>query len=327
MSHSKLRISGMPPNLIIRLAEATDAEIWNAYAAGHPHSGPYHLWEWREAVCKAYGHTPYYLIAQKKDSHEPVGLLPLHLIKPPLARGELVSLPFCDYGGPLANTPEVALLLCEYAKDLADFMKAKLEIRCNQPLTDSPVFSSFGNKVRMLLELPENSDILFKQFKSKLRSQIRRPIKDGLCSKLGGLELVQDFYNVFRINMRDLGSPVHSLKWFEVLTAFYNQKIRIGVVYKEKIPVAGGIILLHNETVSIPWASSLRAYNRFSPNMLLYWSFLEYAADNGYKKFDFGRSSPDSGTFRFKKQWGAEPHPVFWYKDSDSKGKYPQMEK
>jgi len=57
--------------------------------------------------------------------------------------------------------------------------------------------------------------------------------------------------------------------------------------------------------------------------MLLYWSFLEYAADNGYKRFDFGRSSPDSGTFRFKKQWGAKPYPVFWYKDSDSKGEIP----
>ena len=28
--------------------------------------------------------------------------------------------------------------------------------------------------------------------------------------------------------------------------------------------------------------------------------------------FDFGRSSPDSGTFRFKRQWGAEPEPAAW---------------
>ena len=313
----------MPTNFKIRLTEDYDAKTWNAYVERHHDSGPYHLWEWREAVHKAYGHTAYYLIAQKKDCYEPVGLLPLHLIKSPLAKGELVSLPFCDYGGPLADTLKVALLLCEHAKDLADSMKTKLEIRCNQRLTVSPVLSSFGNKVRMLLDLPGSSDTLFKQFKSKLRSQIRRPIKEGFYSKLGGLELVQDFYTVFRINMRDLGSPVHSLKWFKALAAFYDQKIKIGVVYKEEIPVAGGVILLHNETVSIPWASSLRSYNHLSPNMLLYWSFLEYAADNGYKKFDFGRSSPDSGTFRFKKQWGAVPHPVFWYKNSDSEGKIP----
>ena len=29
--------------------------------------------------------------------------------------------------------------------------------------------------------------------------------------------------------------------------------------------------------------------------------------------FDFGRSSPDSGTYRFKEQWGAQPHQLYWY--------------
>ena len=28
--------------------------------------------------------------------------------------------------------------------------------------------------------------------------------------------------------------------------------------------------------------------------------------------FDFGRSSADSGTYRFKKQWGAQPQPTVW---------------
>ena len=40
----------------------------------------------------------------------------------------------------------------------------------------------------------------------------RKPIKEGLTSKTGGAELLDDFYRVFLVNMRDLGSPVHSLK-------------------------------------------------------------------------------------------------------------------
>ena len=28
--------------------------------------------------------------------------------------------------------------------------------------------------------------------------------------------------------------------------------------------------------------------------------------------FDFGRSTVDSGTFAFKKKWGARPEPVVW---------------
>ena len=37
-----------------------------------------------------------------------------------------------------------------------------------------------SHKVRMLLELPESSEDLMASFKSKLRSQIKKPIKEGL---------------------------------------------------------------------------------------------------------------------------------------------------
>jgi hypothetical protein len=77
-------------------------------------------------------------------------------------------------------------------------------------------------------------------------------------------------------------------------------------------PAAGGVILCHSRTVSIPWASSLRRLNRWNPNMLLYWSFLEYASNEGYAYFDFGRSTPDEGTYKFKAQWGAKPEPLHW---------------
>jgi serine/alanine adding enzyme len=48
--------------------------------------------------------------------------------------------------------------------------------------------------------------------------------------------------------------------------------------------------------------------------MLLYWAMLEYACEQGYKKFDFGRSTVDEGTYRFKEQWGAKPVPLYWYR-------------
>ena len=47
--------------------------------------------------------------------------------------------------------------------------------------------------------------------------------------------------------------------------------------------------------------------------MLLYWTMLEYACGNGFSYFDFGRSSPGEGTYKFKEQWGAEPNPLYWH--------------
>jgi hypothetical protein len=40
---------------------------------------------------------------------------------------------------------------------------------------------------------------------------------------------------------------------------------------------------------------------------------LEFACDEGYRTFDFGRSTPGEGTYRFKEQWGALAAPLHWY--------------
>jgi lipid II:glycine glycyltransferase (peptidoglycan interpeptide bridge formation enzyme) len=62
----------------------------------------------------------------------------------------------------------------------------------------------------------------------------------------------------------------------------------------------------------VPTASSLKGYNATSVNMLLYWQLLKRAVERGQLVFDFGRSTPDGGTFRFKKQWGAQQEPAVW---------------
>ena len=46
--------------------------------------------------------------------------------------------------------------------------------------------------------------------------------------------------------------------------------------------------------------------------MLMYWHLLERAVERGQSVFDFGRSSEDGSTHRFKKQWGAQPTPAEW---------------
>jgi hypothetical protein len=47
--------------------------------------------------------------------------------------------------------------------------------------------------------------------------------------------------------------------------------------------------------------------------MLLYWEALRAACAEGFRRFDFGRSSRDTGPYRFKCQWGAQEEPLFWY--------------
>jgi len=113
--------------------------------------------------------------------------------------------------------------------------------------------------------------------------------------------------------MRDLGSPVHSKLFIREVLREFDQSAGVIMVYKDTEPVACSVTIGFKDVRQNPWASSLRKYSRLAPNMLLYWSMLEYACNRGYRHFDFGRSSPDEGTYRFKKQWGISPCPLNWH--------------
>ena len=159
----------------------------------------------------------------------------------------------------------------------------------------------------MILPLPETSAELLAGFKTKLRSQIKKAEKNGLTYEIGNnLSLVSDFYAVFTTNMRDLGSPTHSKRWFESIREFYAEKFVISVIKYNDIPIGAGIILLTEHGAAIPWASTLRKYNKLAPNMMLYWSLIQRATDSGCKYFDFGRSPIGEGPFKFQQQWGAK---------------------
>ncbi len=163
------------------------------------------------------------------------------------------------------------------------------------------------------MDLPDTSESLMKSFNSKFRNKIKRPIKAGLKCKIGGIELLNDFYDVFTVNMRDLGSPVHSKRFIKNVLDEFFQKTKIGIVYKGKQAIACILVIGFKEVLANPWAAALREYRNLRANTLQYWTLLEYACNNGYTSFDFGRSSPDEGTYKFKQKWGAEPTPLHWY--------------
>jgi FemAB-related protein (PEP-CTERM system-associated) len=312
--------------ITISIATTDDRYRWDAYVDKHRDCGPYHYFAWGDAIEHTYHHRLWYLIADD-NTHQIQGVLPLCYIKPPALHGSLVSLPFCDYGGALGENSDVVRSLLENAQEHAGKLKALLEIRCKDSVTvfDRMHFGVSSHKVRMILDLPDNSEILWNDFKSKLKNQIRKPQKDGLKFKIGTQELIEDFYSVFRINMRNLGSPVHSRAWIAAVMDYFGARAHIGVVYCDDKPVAAGIVLNCREMVSIPWASALSEYSKSSPNMLLYWGFLRYACDNGFKCFDFGRSTPGEGTYKFKEQWGACPFPLYWYGEGFADDETPSL--
>ena len=112
--------------------------------------------------------------------------------------------------------------------------------------------------------------------------------------------------------MRDLGTPVYGKRLFASVLATFPDSSRIIAVYQDGNVVAAGLASWYKKTLEVPWASSNKDYKKLCPNNLLYWEAISYAIQHGFRIFDFGRSTPGEGTFKFKEQWGAEPHPLHW---------------
>ncbi len=299
----------------VRLVEPSESGKWDDYINYHHEASPYHAFAWKIAIEQAYGHKTYYFLAEK--DHNVVGVLPAVQLRFPFLLNELVALPYCDLGGCLYDNQEALNALIGAVIELGRTIKTDI-IKLRGTISSTTTLSGLlikehHDKVRMLMELPESSEVLLKQFTSKLRSQIRKAEKNILTFRWGEEQDIDEYYSVFSENMRDLGSPVHSRAFFCAILQHFKGRAKLGLVSFHGKPIGAGLILMIDRVVAIPWASTLRRYNQLSPNMLLYWNFLKYAADNGHKIFDFGRSSRGEGTYRFKLQWGAYAVPLDWY--------------
>ena len=296
--------------IIISVAGLKELDRVNEYLEKSSHATPYHHMQWLQAVKNAYGFNYEYFIAEKDGSIE--GVLPVCQFKNITGKRSLCSLPFCDVGGVVAESEIVREELVQFALNRADQLQAMpLELR--QRLMDDLSLDMTDRKVSMLLALPESADALSASFKSKLRSQINKAEKNGLTFDCANdKKSIDDFFYVFCRNMHLLGSPTHSIKWFYALREMYGENLTVGRVWSDKKIVGAGILLFSGDNVSIPWASTLRDYNRLAPNMLLYWNLLRVSCERECKQFDFGRSTYNEGTYRFKKQWGAKPVLLDW---------------
>ncbi|HVG02707.1 MAG TPA: FemAB family XrtA/PEP-CTERM system-associated protein [Nitrospira sp.] len=287
-----------------------DSLAWDSYVLRSSQTTGYHLSGWRRVIEEAFGHQTYYLLVKEEGTIQ--GLVPLVLLSSPVFGRFLVSLPFVNYGGLIADSRKARSLLESSAVEQAQTLKAThIELRHEEAIDTSWVSSE--RKVSMRLRLPASYDALVKTFPSKLRSQVRRAQKEGMLAQVGGREFLDAFYAVFSRCMRDLGTPVYSKQFFAKILEIFPKEARICVVSHGHAPVAAGFLYGFRSSIEIPWAASDKRYNRLAPNMLLYGSVLEHACQQGFQVFDFGRSTPDSGTYRFKAQWGAQPKQLHWY--------------
>ena len=297
---------------MISVTRAPEAnKSWNRFVEHHPRATVGHLSPWGEVAREVYGHESIYLTAQDGDG-EVVGVLPLIMVRSRLFGRRLVSMPFLDYGGVLAEPGlGVETALAEEALAVAREGSART-LGLRQLYPEPLPWPTTEGRVTMLLELT-TEEAVWKALPSERRNRVRKGGKLGLTTTWGGAETLDEFYPVFAMNMRHLGSPVHSPRFFHAMLAALPDTARVLLVRDRDGRVVGAAVcLFFRDTIMVPWVSSLREAFALCPNFVLYWEVIRLGCAEGYRTLDLGRSFRNAGTFEFKRQWGAQPHPLPW---------------
>jgi len=283
-----------------------EEDAWDSYIYGADASTFYHQIGWRNVVLKTYGHKPLYLVARADDGGI-IGVLPMFLMGSRMFGRKLVSVPFAPYGGVCTDDAGVGRALVKEGERVARSERVDyFEIR---GLSDDGRYGSElvmnDNYFTLVMRLEQDPELVWQRFNRKVRNATRKAMKSGL-GVMTGADYLRDFYRIYARNMRDLGAPVHAYSFYANLLGEFPEQTGIVVVRCDGQVIAGTFLLYFKDTVISGWASSDKSYQRFNPNNLLYWEVIKDSCEVGYEYFDFGRSIADSGTYRFKKPWGAE---------------------
>lgn len=291
------------------VASEDQSAPWNTFVDQHEACLNYHRWSWKKVIGQAFGWRPYYLMAVENNSI--CGILPLFWQKSALFGKLLCSIPFFSQAGIVAeNEAAQDALLLEAIRVARDLRADYLELR--QRGTAVSNMDAKKNKVMLTCDVYPDVERNMLRLTTKMRTNVRRALKTNLGVEFGGSELLEEFYKLFSLRMRELGTPVYSQRFFEVIFESFPTETFICRILDHRKTVSAALLTGYRNLMEVNWSASDPGAMALRPNIFLFWNLLCFAGSQGYSVFDFGRSSIGSGTYNFKLQWGAQPVQLYW---------------
>lgn len=299
-----MRGGGHSSVLTVRNYRDFDRPAWDRFVLGTEGSHPAQLTAWLALTERTYGVARHAWLAE--DGETVRGVLPLFEKRRPGRSHVLFSAP----GGLLASDADAAGALIAAGDELRARTRAE-HVELRDQRRSWPGLATSTEHYTHVLALAGDADTQWSGFNAKLRNQIRKAQQAGFTIHWGP-EYIGAFYRVMLENMRDLGTPMRAEAWYQALLAALGERAALLVIARAGEPVGGMFLVLHRGCAMDIWASSLRRHFQHCPNQMLYWEAIRAAIGRGLHTFDFGRSQLDTGTYRFKEQWGARAEPLYY---------------
>ncbi len=225
----------------------------------------------------------------------------------------LVSYPHLSYGNirfKERTSPGEQLSLLKQHLPRLPF--SSVEVRFPYPGTDGP-----NGKIVSILDLKTDPWL---QFNTNLRRKIRRSQKNGFSARLGGMELLDDFYRIYSTHIRSLGSAPLTRRWFQNLIQQYNNDFcGIFLLIREGAIAGAAFNLAYQGFYENCYFAVLKPHQRSYGSYALTHAMIEHARSTGASTYSFGRSTRNSGVHRFKQQWAVNEIPLTWLKYPNDK--------
>jgi len=287
---------------------AGDCRAWDEYVLANPHGSLFHMLAWRDAVRKAFDHTPIYLRVRR--GNRTTGVLPLFLIRSRIAGKLLVSVPYGVEGGMIADDDDAMTALFDTARRIAvDRGCRHLDLRSECPVV--PDLATINRYVGFRRTLPATPGEVLGWLPRKARAAARNARnKYGLSVSFGDHNL-EDVWRLYTKSMRRLGSPNYPCGFLRALVEHTPDRHWVSLVRWNGRPVAGLVTFLFRDRVMPYFFGATDAAKACSAANFIYLTAMERGVEEGYRVFDFGRSRRDNtGSYDFKRFHGFEPSPL-----------------
>ena len=240
------------------------------------------------------------------------GLLPLVIGRNLKLQKVGVSLPFANQVDVCADMPElIAPILATISQMQQTLGLSELEIRLKSQDVVRTLWRANLDNYTFVLPLLTEEEQTLAQASPGCRNHVRKTYKNDWFAVSFDHNRLAEFYEVYVRRMKQLGSPAPGLNFFQRFFTYLPDSATLLTVLDRKTGrVIGGMLLLKSpadQTLYYPYGANLIEYNHQYLNNFMYWEAAKYGIRCGLKSLDLGRSQTDSGTYRYKSQWGAQP--------------------
>ena len=169
----------------------------------------------------------------------------------------------------------------------------------------------------MILDLSPGLDKVLEGFKSKWRYNIRLAERKGVTVREATRDDIGDFYAILQETARRDRFTVRARSYFEKMWDELEPRgmLKMFMAEYEGGPIAGILLTAMGERVIYNYGASSNEHRNVMPNHLIQWTAIRWAAENGYRIYDFRGVSPMqegkpvedqiAGLNRFKEGFGA----------------------